>query len=76
MERTKSAEILTGLLEAHIFADNPHYIGLLLNPFRCGTCFRHFDLGAQFYNRHGLAAAVFRFEGLAFDERMSPEEFP
>jgi len=70
VERAEPAEILTGLLEAHIFADNPNNVGLLLDSLRSGTCFRHFDLGAQFYNRHGFAAAVFAFKTLIRHERM------
>ena len=70
MERAEPAEIFAGFLQANVFADNPNNVGLLLDSLRSGTRFRHFDLGAQFYNRHRFAAAVFAFKTLIGHERM------
>jgi hypothetical protein len=41
MKRAKPAEILSRFLEAHVFAYNPNNVGLLLDPLRSGTRFRH-----------------------------------
>src|SRR5260370_20436410 len=74
MERAKPAEILSRFLEAHVFADNPNNVGLLLDPLRSGTRFRHWTLGSQFYNRDGFAAALFSLERLFGDQRVSLEK--
>src|SRR5260370_34155166 len=74
MESAKPAEILSRFLEAHVFAYNPNNVGLLLDPLRSGTRFRHWTLASQFYNRARFAAALFSLERLSRDERMSLEE--
>src|ERR1700738_1404922 len=75
MERTKTAEIFAGFLEAHIFAHNPNNVGLLLDPLGSRTSFGHLTLGPQFYDCDRFPASVFCFEGLFGDQGMSFEKF-
>src|SRR5690348_13116921 len=74
MERAKPAEIFSRFLEAHVFADNPNNVGLLLDPLRSGTRFCHQILRPQFYNCDRFPSAVFRLERLLGDQRVSLEK--
>ena len=69
MERAAAAEILAGLLQGDVFANNPNNVGLLFHSFGDRSSFCHF-LRTQFYNGDGSSSVVFGSEGMFFHKGM------